>query len=164
MQAITTSPYLWQPALLVLQAAQVLFLWAHDWVPLGRLNDVVAVKHADTTRRLAIVTLIQSVPFTIGLFYSVRYEGQAYPHWLFNWLWISYGILLLGQLRAWWFPYFFVLDPERVERYKRMFGKTYSFVPTRNGITPNTAHVLLHLCTAATLILLLVATYATHSS
>jgi hypothetical protein len=36
-----------------------------------------------------------------------------------------------------------------------MFGKTYSFLPVRNGMVPNTAHILLHLATAATLIVLL---------
>jgi hypothetical protein len=37
-----------------------------------------------------------------------------------------------------------------------MFGKTHSFLPPRNGMVPNTAHILLHLATAATLIVLLV--------
>ena len=34
--------------LLALQVLQVVFLWIHDWVPLGRLNDVVAVRSQDT--------------------------------------------------------------------------------------------------------------------
>jgi hypothetical protein len=28
--------------LLALQVFQVLFLWVHDWIPLGHLNDVAA--------------------------------------------------------------------------------------------------------------------------
>jgi hypothetical protein len=36
-----------------------------------------------------------------------------------------------------------------------MFGKTHSFLPQHNGLVPNTAHILLHLSSAATLILLL---------
>jgi hypothetical protein len=39
-------------ALLALQVFQVLFLWIHDWIPLGRLNDVAAVCSQDTRRRL----------------------------------------------------------------------------------------------------------------
>jgi hypothetical protein len=27
-----------------LQVFQVLFLWLHDWIPLGQLNDVAAVR------------------------------------------------------------------------------------------------------------------------
>jgi hypothetical protein len=36
--------------LLALQVLQVLFLWVHDWIPLGRLNDVAAVRSQDTRR------------------------------------------------------------------------------------------------------------------
>jgi hypothetical protein len=49
---------------------------------------------------------------------------------------------------------FFRPEPERAARYQIMFGKTHSFLP-RNGMVPNTAHILLHLATAATLIVLL---------
>jgi AraC-like DNA-binding protein len=34
--------------------------------------------------------------------------------------------------------------------YQIMFGKTHSFLPVRNGMVPNTAHILLHLAAAAT--------------
>lgn len=146
----------YQIVLISLQAVQVAFLWIHDWIPLGRLNDVRAVRGADTTTRLARVTFIQSAPFTVGLIFSVLNFGHAYPHWLHSWLWISYGLLAVGQIRAWWVPYFIRSEPERAARYQTMFGNTHSFLPQRNGITPNTAHVLLHIDTAATLILLLV--------
>jgi hypothetical protein len=66
-----------------LQLFQVLFLWLHDWIPLGGFNDVAA-------------------------------------------------------------------------RYEIMFGKTYHFLPTRNGLVPNTAHTMLHLATAAIFFTLLV--------
>jgi hypothetical protein len=35
-----------------------------------------------------------------------------------------------------------------------MFGNTHSFLPVRNGLVPNTAHIMLHVCTAATLVVL----------
>jgi len=141
--------------LVALQAFQVLFLWFHDWISLGRLNDATAVRRQDTLARLVLVTLIQSVPFTIGLFYSVRYFRQMYPGWLDKWLWISYGVLFVGQMRAWWVPYLLKPEPERAERYRKMFGNTHSFLPRRNGMVPNTAHILLHLATAGTLLCLL---------
>jgi hypothetical protein len=134
-----------------LQLFQVLFLWFHDWIPLGRLNDVAAVRSQDTTPRLVVVTLVQSVPFSIGLLFSVLHLGQPYPHWLYMWLWISYGAIFVGQLRAWWIPYLLQAEPERAARYQIMFGKTHRFLPTRNGLVPNTAHIMLHVATAATL-------------
>jgi hypothetical protein len=139
-----------------LQAFQVFFLWVHDWIPLGRLNDVAAVRGQDTFWRLVRVTLIQSVPFTIGLFFSVRHFRGPWPGWLTYWLWISYGILLAGQVRAWWVPYLLKPDPPRAKRFEKMFGNTHSFLPRRNGMVPNTAHILLHLATAATLAALFV--------
>jgi hypothetical protein len=98
--------------------------------------------------------LVQSVPWTIGLIFSVRYFGQPYPNWLVAWLRISYAVLLAGQIRAWWIPYLLVAEPKRAERYRKMFGKTHAFLPRRNGMVPNTAHVMLHLATVATLLVL----------
>lgn len=142
--------------LLGLQLFQVLFLWLHDWVPVGRLNDVAAVRSQDTTLRLVVVTMIQSLPFTIGLVFSALYFGRPYPHWLYMWLCISYGIIFVGQLRAWWVPYLFHPEPERAARHQIMFGKTHRFLPIRNGLVPNTAHIMLHIATAATLVVLFV--------
>jgi hypothetical protein len=148
-----------QIVLLILQALQVGFLWLHDWVPLGSLNDVAAVRKEDSLRRLLIVTLIQSVPWMFGLVYSALYFDQTFPEWLVHWLCITYSLLFLGQLRAWWIPYLIKPDPARAVRYQRMFGKTHSFLPKRNGLVPNTAHMMLHLATFVTLVVLAL-TYA----
>jgi hypothetical protein len=145
----------WETVLLALQAFQVAFLWLHDWIPLGRLNDVAAVRREDSLRRLITVTLVQSVPWSFGLAASLVYLGRPYPAWLVDWLWGSYGVLFAGQLRAWWVPYLIRPEPRRAARYRRMFGNTHSFLPERNGTVPNTAHILLHLATAGTLLLLL---------
>jgi hypothetical protein len=153
-QPMQSTAYGLELILLVLQGFQVLFLWVHDWIPLGRLNDVAAVRSQDTTQRLIIVTLVQSVPFTIGLIFSALSFGRPYPHWLLMWLWISYGLLFAGQMRAWWVPYLLRPEPERAARYRILFGGTHSFLPRRNGLVPNTAHILLHLATASTLVAL----------
>jgi len=141
--------------LLALQAFQVLFLWAHDWVPLGRLNDVAAVRSQDSLRRLVIVTLVQSVPWSIGLAGSLCYFRVPYPAWLQHWLWDSYLILLCGEFYAWWLPYLFRADPPRAARYRIMFGQTHAFLPQRNGMAPNTLHVALHSATLITMVLLI---------
>ena len=125
-------------SLLALQAFQVAFLWSHDWVPLGRLNDVAAVRRLDSLPQLVRITLIQSVPFTLGLIWSLRCFGRPCPAGLCWWLWISYGLLFVGQLRAWWWPYLFGPDARRRARYQLAFGRTHSFLPVRHGIVPNT--------------------------
>jgi len=144
--------------LLLLQAFHVAFLWGHDWVPLGRLNDVATVRRQDSTARLVRVTLIQSVPYTIGFVFGLFhwYTSKPYPDWLWYWLWISYGLLLLGELTAWWVPYLGRPQPERATRYQAMFGGTHAFLPERNGLVPNTLHCVLHAATVATLVTLAV--------
>jgi hypothetical protein len=119
--------------LLALQLFQVLFLWVHDWIPLGRLNDVAAVRSQDTRRRLVTVTLIQTVPWTIGLCFSLLHFRRQYPEWLYDWLLISYGLLFIGQIRAWWIPYLFRPEPNRAARYQIMFGKTHCAYPASFG-------------------------------
>ena len=130
--------------LIALQVLQVAFLWVHDWLPLGSLNNVQAVRAADSFGRLVAVTLIQSLPFTALLLFCFAYTGRAYPHWLISALWVAYLALLIGQLRAWWVPYLLRAEPVRAARYGAMFGNTHSFLPVRNGLVPNTAHVFLH--------------------
>ncbi len=140
--------------LIVLQVVQVTILWLHDWLPLAPLNDVRRVHAEDTRTRLVLVTLVQSIPYTAGLALSVVYRQSGHPHWIWTWLWASYGLLFIGELRAWWLPYLFRPEPERAARYDKMFGDTHGFLPVRNGITPNTLHCLLHAATAGTLLAL----------
>ena len=153
MNALTPSGL--TTALIGLQAVQVGILWTHDLVPLGRLNDPAAVRRADSLGRLVILTLIQSVTYSVGLVGSVTAWGRSWPGWLPVWLWISYGLLFVGELRAWWWPYLVRPEPERAFRYQALFGGTHAFLPVHNGITPNTLHVVLHACTALTLVCML---------
>jgi hypothetical protein len=141
-------------ALFALQCFHVLFLALHDWIPLGTLNDVKAIRAVVPGRKLIAGTLISLTPFAIGLGASAINFGRTYPAWLFWWLWISYGLLFVGELTAWWIPYLFHPEPERAASYRAMFGTTHAFLPERNGIRPNTLHVILHIVTLTTLIVL----------
>ncbi|HEX3672889.1 MAG TPA: hypothetical protein VHU87_01325 [Rhizomicrobium sp.] len=142
-------------ALVALQGFVVLFIALHDWVPLGRLNDVKAVQAADSRVRLVSVTLLSTLPFAIGLAATAWYADTRFPGWLNWWLWISYGTALYGLLRAWWIPYLLVPNPVRAARYRTMFGRTITFLPERNGISPNVLHVTLHIVIVAIAVLLI---------
>ena len=69
---------------------------------------------------------------------------MGYPGWLGYVLWITYGVLLVGLLRAWWVPYLFGVDAERRARYGVIFKGTHRFLPQRYGIAPDTLHVSFH--------------------
>jgi hypothetical protein len=141
-------------ALFALQCFHVLFLALHDWIPLGTFNDVKAVRAIYPVRKLIAGTVISVTPFAIGLGASAINFDRAYPAWLFWWLWISYGILFVGELTAWWIPFLFHPEPERAARYQAMFGATHAFLTERNGVQPNTLHVILHIVTLTTLVVL----------
>jgi hypothetical protein len=146
----------WMNVLIGLQAFQVLFLALHDWVPLGRLSNLSAVRGENPGARLWVATLVSTAPFAVGLaataFYF--YTRGIFPGWVRWWVWISYSLLFAGELRAWWIPYLFGTTPERTARAKAMFEGTYAFLPERHGLRPDTLHVILHVVTAATLVVL----------
>ena len=62
-------------ALFALQCFHVLFLALHDWIPLGSLNDVKAVRVANPVHKLVAGTLISLIPFAIGLSASAIHFG-----------------------------------------------------------------------------------------
>jgi hypothetical protein len=139
-----------------LQAFNVAFLLLHDWIPLGHLNNLTAIRSQDKLARSVFVTVLPAVPAAICLFFSARYFGRSFPDWLEMWLWITYGIFLVGMLRAWWIPYLVAPDPQRAERYQTIFAGTHAFLPRRNGIVPDTLHVVFHAAVVATLLVLFV--------
>lgn len=143
-------------ALIALQVFVVVFIALHDWIQLGDLNDVHAVQAADPRARLIRVTILSTLPFAIGLGACAVYASTRFPVWLNWYLYITYGFLAFGMVRAWWGPYLLWNEPARAARYQAMFGRTRAFLPERNGIRPNTLHVSLHLVVVAIIVLLIV--------
>jgi hypothetical protein len=167
--------YITTVVLIALQSFVVLFVAFHNWISLGTLNNLKGVRAEFTTKKLLITTLVNLTPFAVGLvasaFYLVpqgcstthpvgkdNFFGRAYPGWLFWWLWITYGLACYGSLTAWWVPYLFRPEPKRAARYQVMYAGTHSFFPERNGIRPNTLHVIFDAVTVATIIVLAVLT------
>jgi hypothetical protein len=138
--------------LIALQIFVVLFVGLHNWIPLGSLNDLKGAHAAFPGWKLFTTTLTNFIPFSFGLLASAIYFGGPFPAWLLWWLWISYALACYGSLKAWWIPYLVSPDPGLAARYKVMYRATHSFLAERNGITPNTLHVI---CDAATLAVLI---------
>jgi hypothetical protein len=149
---LNTFGFAFEISFLVLQMFIVVFLLFHDWAPLGRWNNGAAKQCEDKRLHLVLTTLLAALPAGIGLFYSASYFGRPYPHWLEMLLWITYGLLFLGLLRAWWIPYLVLPDEKRAARYQTIFADTYTFLPRRNGIAPDALHCMLHLAIVAMLI------------
>jgi cytochrome bd-type quinol oxidase subunit 2 len=150
-------------AFLVCQSLVVLFIALHDWIPLGRLSNLDAVHAADTTAKLFFVTVLSTLPYAIGLAATVYYAAARFPNWLTWWLWISYVLGIYGLLRAWYWPYLFGGDPDRIRRYQQRFANTHAFLPTIHGIRPDTLHVCFHATYIAASVLLVVLTFRDHA-
>lgn len=144
--------------LLALQIFHVAFLLLHDWIPLGPLSNPAAVRSEHPTSKVLLGSIISTLPFAIALGCSVHFLHRHWPHWLFMFLWIAYVLLFIGELEAWWIPWFKGAKPERVASYERMFSATHAFLPARNGIRINTLHIILHTLTLTTLIVLAILT------
>jgi hypothetical protein len=138
--------------LLALQIFHVAFLALHDWIPLGRLNDVRAVRQENPVGKLLIGTVITTLLFVPPLIVGLRHVHGPWPGWVWTWLRVGYGLLFVGEIQAWWWPYFMGTSEKTVKRYRVMFGKTHAFLPTRNGIRINTLHFVLHVLTLTTVL------------
>jgi hypothetical protein len=146
-------------AFIACQTFVVLFIALHDWVPLGKLNNVKGVRSADPIRKLAVTTLVSVLPFAVALIATIHYAAGPFPGWLLWLLWLAYGAALYGVLRTWYVPYFLVNEPERARRYKLMHAGTLTFLPERNGLAPNALHVVFHAVILATVGLLIYMTW-----
>ncbi len=87
-------------AFLVCQLLVVLFIALHDWIPLGKLNNLEGIRAADTTGKLLFVTTLSTLPFAVAFAASVYYVKAHFPAWLLWLLWLSYGTGLYGVLRT----------------------------------------------------------------
>jgi hypothetical protein len=147
-------------AFLLCQLYVVLFIALHDWLPLGRLNNLAGIRAVDSRARLLLTTVLGVLPFAVGLAGSIYYATTQFPGWLMRLLWISYGLGFYGMLRAWYLPYLVYVDAPRAARYQERFANTHAFLPMRNGIRPDTLHVTFHLVLIVLIALLGVLTYS----
>ncbi len=141
--------------LIALQCLQVAFLLLHDWVPLGRLTNLQAVRGLDSTAGLFWTTVFSALPFLLPLVFCCAYWlAPGWPMWLQMWLWWTYGLNLAAVLFAWWIPYLSPSDSARAARYRVRFAGTLTFLPQRHGFAPDALHTTYHLTIVATLLLL----------
>jgi hypothetical protein len=140
--------------LIALQGFVVLFVGLHNWIPLGTLNDLTSVREKFTLRKLLLVTLVNLTPVAIGLGASLFYFRRAFPVWLYWWLWITYLLACYGSLKAWWIPYLSRSLPETAARNQELYSTTHAFLPERNGMRPNTLHVIFDVVTIVILVVL----------
>lgn len=136
--------------LIALQCFVVAFVGLHNWIPLGSLNDLRAVRAEFPGSKLFLTTLSNFIPAAFGLACSLYFQHR-FPEWLIWYLWIFYLLACCGSAYGWWIPYFFGAGKQRLAREQELYGQTHSFLPERHGVRPNTLHVIFDFATLAVL-------------
>lgn len=145
-----------EQTLFALQCFQVSILLLHDFLPVPPLNDLRAAHRAHGTVKIILGAILSSLLPGAGLALTWSLHGSIYPLWLSLYLLGAYGFLFIGEIEAWWATYLFgYKSAERAPVYEAMYGRTARFLPKWHGVVPNALHVILHLATAATLVLLI---------
>jgi hypothetical protein len=139
---------------LALLVYSFLFLGLHDWVPLGRWNDLAALRSRRSLQTRLIASLVMAAMAGTALYFNWTQSPHPSHATRLGTL-ILFACYVPGMLRAWWVPYWFGvgLSPQFLADYEVMFGNTVTFLPKRHGITVNALHVQFHVLTLMTLVL-----------
>ncbi|MGA8940999.1 MAG: hypothetical protein WB439_17680 [Acidobacteriaceae bacterium] len=131
---------------------QLLVLALHDTIPLGRLNNLQNFRAAVPLRRRVIGS---SVNTAVGLWavWLCWHGAMAGGRGDLIGLIVLQGLLFLGEIRSWWWGYFFGASPETVGHLRPNWEGTIAFLPERNGINLNVVHCVMHALTLAGLVL-----------
>ena len=127
---------LWQTILWVILAI-------HDWLPLGRLNDVTALRKQQSLFATLCATVINlgACTWALWLTLPVGKLGVSLPLDVV----LIYLFMTVGTLLAWWKPYFFGSSAEMKQKMQP-YVNTHHVLPARgDNIRPNTLHLIVHI-------------------
>jgi hypothetical protein len=141
-----------QCALEVVLLLQLLLFLFHDIFPLGRWNNLPALRAAVPARRLIVGTLMNTAIGLLAL-YLFHMHSMHHSRTALTWLIVLQGFMVYGEVRWWWYPYFAGASPALVARLRPNWEGTAAFVPERNGIRPNSLHCVMHALTLAAFLL-----------
>lgn len=106
-----------------------------DWLPLFPWND----RETKSARDRLLETIINYSPL---LLISFGFTRASHTGWII--CMVGTIVYLIGHLNAWWRPYFLGATEKEQEEYKRLFSRTYKFLPPiGNNPIPDAEHVVL---------------------
>ena len=132
---------------IVTQSILFLFMALHDWVDIPPFTNLPALKKAHSLQSRLIGSFINSILVLIPLIVTLVYMSSSLPLWARLLFALTYGLITVGTITAWWVPYFggrYLIHGNKAgfEEYQ----DTHSFLPARgDNVVPNTLHVILHI-------------------
>jgi len=129
---------------ITLQIILLLFLALHDWVNIPPFTDIKALEKHHTKKERLLTSCINTSIVLIPLLLTMQSDG----HFSFKtivFIVISYLLLTIGTLCAWWIPYLWGSSQEHKQGFIE-YKNTHAFLPKRgDNVVPNTFHVIMHL-------------------
>lgn len=132
---------------IIVQSVLFLFMALHDWVDIPPLTNLTALKKAHSFKFRLVGSLINAGCVVIPIIVTLLYMRSPLPLWARLLFSITYGLITVGTMTAWWIPYFgggYLVHGNKAgfEEYRN----THSFLPPRgDNVIPNTLHVILHI-------------------
>jgi len=116
----------------------------HDWVPLGRLNDLSPENQPPRGTRVA-ASVGNIVPVVALFVIAIVWSDRPLPLGaaIFAVAYIAVFVVLMWL--SWYQPYFFGASEQRERDAEREYGGTVQVLPRRGThVRPNLMHVILH--------------------
>jgi hypothetical protein len=142
-------------ALRSILAILTLLMLVQDLVPLGRWNGLTALAPQSPLSHRVRMTLVNTATLAAAWLCTLS------PHFTQHGSWQHLTTILIlagcvaGAFASWWRPWLFGATAAQQEKLRVITTGTYTFVPARNGITPNALHCLFHALILAALALTL---------
>jgi hypothetical protein len=140
-------------ALQAILAVLLLLMLVQDLVPLGRWNALRTLAVQSPLAHRVRMTAVNASTAAAALLCTLS------PHYLHRGSWqhtvctVILVCFLFGAFHSWWKPWLFGSTPAEREKLRLITTRTYTFVPERNGVTPNALHCVFHALAVAALIL-----------
>ena len=129
---------------IILQIILAFFLAFHDWLDLPPLTDIKALEKYHTKKERLLSSCINTILVLIPSLMTIQSRGHFSLRGI-AFIVISYLLLTIGTICAWWIPYIFGSSQEHKQGFVE-YKNTHTFLPARgDNVVPNTLHIIMHL-------------------
>jgi hypothetical protein len=130
--------------LIVATAIYLGYVLVHDWVPLGRLNDMERQREQPLRTRL-LVEVGNVLPILALLIVAIVFPTGPLPWGAALYAGLYIVVFAVLAWLSWYGPYFFGTTSERETAAAYEYGRTVQILPARGThVRPNLMHVGLH--------------------
>lgn len=133
-------------------AVQFLFIAIHDLVDIPGLTHGRQIRSIIGSRKLALMSLANSIFPGVAVFLALRYFDRPAPHAAEDYWLIYCGVTVVSAIAMWYIPYIKGGTEKQRRDYAAMYAGTRHILPPRgDNPRPNLFHLCFHALFLATL-------------